>query len=237
MAITNPDGNWNSLPFSGAGGSVVMSNACASGDLMHAFISLLNATNNVPPTLTDTVNTGSYTLIGTFFDGPNSFLVSHYYKVANATGTPTVNTGSLAAIGSGAGGTVAASRYTGFVGTATIDSSFSASPTTGTGTSIAGPTLITTATPELLVGVAGVESGPTISLDNWNTNGATRNGQAFYSFLVEAGAIGSSDQWTFTGSTSSAWGLMNSGFYGLTAVPPVTVPQRGPMPKQVYILP
>src|SRR3979411_178184 len=111
MAITNPDANNASLPFTGAGGTLVMNSACAPGDLIHAFVSLLNATSNAPPTLSDSINTGNYTQIGTsFFDaGGAGYLLAHYYKVANATGTPTISTGSVAGVGASAGGKVCAS--------------------------------------------------------------------------------------------------------------------------------
>lgn len=229
MAVTNPDGNNGSLPFTGAGGSVLMTSACAAGDLMHAVVSLLNATTNAPPTLSDNVNTGNYTLIGTFFDVTNSFLLAHYYKVANASGTPTVATGSVAGAGAGAGGKVAAARYTGFVGTPTLDPSCVLSAG-GTGTAIAGPALTTTKTPELLVGAACAESNTTASVNNWTQNAAAANGQCFYSYKVETGAIGTSDQWTYTSSASTVWGILNAGFYG--AVP---VPSRSPARVEIAI--
>jgi hypothetical protein len=218
MSITNPDANNASLPFTGAGGSVVMTNACAAGDLIHAVVQLLNATTNAPPTLSDNVNTGNYTFIGTFFDVTNSFLLAHYYKVANATGTPTIATGSVAGAGSGAGGKVAASRYTGFVGVPTLDASC-ALGTNGTGTAIAGPALVTTKTPELLVGAACLEANPTTSANSWTVNAAAANGQCFYSYLIETGAIGTSDQWNLTASASSVWGILNAGFVGVLPAP------------------
>jgi hypothetical protein len=219
MAITNPDGNNASLPFTGAGGSVVMNNACAPNDLIHAVAQFLNADFNAPPTLSDSVNAGNYTFIGAFFDATNHFLIAHYYKIANATGTPTISTGSVAAVGSGAGGKVAAARYTGFVGTPTLDASCVLGAN-GTGTAIAGPALVTTKTPELLVGAACLEANPTASGNNWTQNAAAANGQCFYSYNVITGAIGTTSQWTYTGSASSIWGILNAGLYGAVPVPP-----------------
>jgi hypothetical protein len=235
MAISNPDAGNNALPFTGAGGSLAMGNACAPGDLIHAFVSLLNATSNAPPTLSDSINTGNYTQIGTaFFDPAGAgFLLAHYYKVANATGTPTISTGSVASAGAGAGGKLCASRFTGFPGAVSLDVGAVLS-SGATGTAVSGPAIVTTGTPELLVGCACLEANPTVSANSWTQNLAAANAQAYFSYLIETGAIGASDQWTFTASASTTYGVLTAGFFGGTTTPPAgALNLAGQAPKRV----
>lgn len=221
MAITiGENSGFTALPFTGAGGTRTMATACAPGDLIMAYLGLSNASTNATPVLNDGVNTGSYLLLGLYYDVANNRQTSLYYKVCNASGTPAVATGSLAGLGGGCGGSLGTWRWTGFTGTTSIDTN-QTQQTTGSIAGIVGPALNTGFNPELLVAINGGTAAFHISS---NTSGwltlATGPGTYGY-YKIDTTAPPIAEQYTNTADGITNWVVLTGGFLGAAPSSPV----------------
>jgi hypothetical protein len=125
--------------------SVVFTAACTIGQPIFA---LLGQVGNSPAiTVSDNVNTGNYTLIGSFFDSVNAVTQAIFMKVCNAAGVPTVS----AAIGGGNFGKLVAGIFSGFVGTPTVDTALTTNFGPVTGTTLTFSPIVTNFNNELLL--------------------------------------------------------------------------------------
>jgi hypothetical protein len=146
-------------------------------------------------TMTDNVNSGSYAATGAeFYDSTNTVVINWYWKVADATGTPTI---SISTTG-GTPNKITAVVISGFVGTPTIDSAARStfSATTAATTLVCSPIPATTATNEIYLMGAAVPAG-----SYWNSS-SNPSWTAFEQF--DSYAIGTSSGTNF--STTITWG-------------------------------
>lgn len=149
MAITLIEG------VGGSGGSppsaAVFTNSIPSGDLIVACVELAgnpnfpSAPNAASVVVSDNVNTGNYTNLGFYFDATN--WVSIYWKIANATGTPSLT----CTMNNATFGFIDAGHFNGFAGTPTADASLDVTGTATTGTAFSISPIVTNFNNELLL--------------------------------------------------------------------------------------
>jgi hypothetical protein len=112
IALVQAEGSSN-----GTNPSVTFTSACAIGQ---PIIAILGQVGDSPTiTVSDNLNTGNYTLLGTFFDSTNHVTQAVFMIKCNAAGVPTVST----SIGNGDTGKLIAGIFNGFLGTPTLDAS------------------------------------------------------------------------------------------------------------------
>lgn len=215
MAITLKDnGEASNLPFTGAGGTVTMGQTCAINDVIFVTLQLLNATANLPPTITDNVNTGNYTLVNgsAYLDGTNQILAALYAKVANANGAaPVITCPNISSINASAGGKFGCFSFTGFGGTPSIDAAL-VGRNTGTINPVSSIALTTTTNPEVAV---VMESGTNTFANGtgsgtWGTIlGAGGDGMTpWYNIITTPALITFSD----TATTVTNWQVTSAAF-------------------------
>ena len=118
------------------------------GDLLVALVEFngnSGATEVINMTVSDDTNTGNYTRIGQAPLPANGStdILTLYYMVANATGTPTLSTSTLTG---GEFGKVACLSFTGFTGTPTLDTNIGAQQVTQAGGNTSADVFIGTTT-------------------------------------------------------------------------------------------
>lgn len=169
-----------------------------------SLIVVIMAGNVSAATITDNVNSGSYTVVGTY-SNPTAAI---FYKVANATGTPSITIGNTSSNYI----TADISAYTGFTGTPTLDPHYTAETFSGTSATLTGSPITTNYSNELLViGTeypttfgTGTATGWTALQGNWN------NGGAGYAILPTSGTT---NNFSATINASEPWKLNLAGFY------------------------
>jgi hypothetical protein len=120
----------------GIASSITANNACAIGDLIVSQFQLNNVSagnSAFTPTISDTVNSGNYTVAFTHYYATTTNIYGYAYLVANAAGTPVVSVTPNAAF---SGGQFSYIRFAGFTATPALDpastnTSGAANPITG----------------------------------------------------------------------------------------------------------
>jgi hypothetical protein len=192
---------------SGANPTATFSSSVSSGSVIFAIIAA-NGWAGTLPTVTDNVNSGSYSQLGCYHNTSYGYLVCEYWIVANSTGTPTVSVSY-----SGYYATVYVGQVTGFAGTPTADSSIVAD-FSGSGTTISVSPATTNYNNEImLIGLTTSGGFGTSGSGAWNTLGgctAAYNCPAVYSIEVTSGTT---DNFSATLSASSDWIALLGGIY------------------------
>jgi hypothetical protein len=158
---------------------------------------------------------------GSRWDATDSIWLSIHTKVCNAAGTPTVS----ATLTSPAYGTlVSASRWTGWVGTPTVDASIGAQ-NGGTGTAITITPVVTNFNNELLVlqtyTASYISAAPSGSSSLQSGGGA----RSYYTAKATAGTSATVNATT---NASAAWNALLVGIYdAVSAAPTITTVNSG----------
>jgi hypothetical protein len=185
-----------------------------SGSVGVGQVVLLFATGGGLPgtaTVSDNVNTGNYSVLASFV-AQNMMI---FWKIANASGTPTISMAS-------AGGftDIWGMGVTGFAGTPTADTSINA---TATGTSTT-PTINATSNfnNEIMLVAVGTAYTQSVTATGWlaGTTSTDHNYNAMYAIEASASTVNN-----FNGSwaASQAWALQLAGIYDPGAI-------SGPLP-------
>ena len=170
--------------YTGTSTTYTLTEAAPSNDLIIVQWVLDNVSSAITPTISDSVNTGNYTQIGsTYYNASTSKSWGQHYMACNATGTPviTINGGV-----SSNNGQYLISHYQGFSTTPVLD----ANPAPVTGTASSFTNSITTAyAPE--VAISNTFSGSTIAStpSGWTSTFSGGNGsinQTYYAYQTSA---------------------------------------------------
>lgn len=196
----------------GSGGSpapaTTFAGAVSVGDILVASILLIGNPTSV--TVADNVNAGNYTQVGSFFDSTNGWWFSIHAKQAtsSASAGTCIVTGTE---GSNQFGNIDLDRFTGFVGTMTVEPGFS--------TNFSGATSAVSANPltsghanEIFFCVmhttVGINSGPS---GNWIANNV---GRSYYAIET---TNATTDNFVLTLNSSAAWSLLVGAIYDAPA--------------------
>jgi len=170
--------------YTGTSTTYALTEFAPTNDLIIVQWALNNVASAITPTISDSVNTGNYTQIGsTYYRASASQSWGQHYMPCNAGGTPTI---TINGGGSSNNGQYIISHYTGFALTPILDAN--PAPVTGTGTSFSNS--ITTAyAPE--VAISNTFSDTTIAStpSGWTNTGSGGNGkldQTYYSYQTSA---------------------------------------------------
>src|ERR1700685_4751388 len=120
--------------------------ACSIGDVLVCQVISESGGNPGTITVSDNVNTGNYAPLNSYVDAGTSTGIAWFFKVANASGTPTVSCTES----SNQFGQLIIARYNGFLGTPTADTSMTG-VVTGTTTSVSCSRITTNFNNELLL--------------------------------------------------------------------------------------
>jgi hypothetical protein len=200
-------------------GAVVANSACAIGDALCVKVQAGTAVA-LTPTISDTVNTGNWTAVGTpIADATNSNWEQWFWIRANAAGTPTISVSNLAKTG-----TLDYVRISGFTGTATLDTGATIQGNfTGTATTaVSASPLTTNFNNEVCLAANTSGAGFTVQpTGNWTSQTASH----LYT-NIEA-ASGTSINFTATLSASSWYDLATMGVYDAVAATPTVSTVNG----------
>ena len=157
----------------------------------------------------DSVNTGNYTVLNTYYDSTNTAYVALFGIVANAGGMPTVT----ATLQNGQGGQIIIADFTGFTGTITVDSAL-VGTAEGTGTAVSLTPVTNANANELILCAAYVNFGWASSPPSGWTGASTTQTGLYYAVVASA-----SQNTPFTGTlgSSAAWDVAVAGLYGKAA--------------------
>jgi hypothetical protein len=214
MAITLADsaggfGNVGDPPPSQA-----LTNAgMAIGDVLTCLVYLNQTGSPGTQTVSDNVNSGNYTLLNTQSDAGSSSRLYLYSKVANATSgsAPIISVSQSNA----QFGHLCVARFTGFVGTPTVDASLATNKFNSVSTTAVSCTPITTDfNTELLICGAfyGSSIFPSVPT-GWTT--ITSDGATFYAVVPTSGT---NQSFVGTLNTAIAWQTIFAGIYDNTVV-------------------
>jgi hypothetical protein len=185
-----------------------------SGSVGIGQIVLLFATGGGLPgsaTVSDNVNTGNYLVLESFV-AQNMMI---FYKITNASGTPTIS------IASPGGFTdIWGIGVNGFVGTPTIDTSIAATAT-GTSTTPTMSPLSTNFSNEIALMAIGTAYTQAVTATGWsNGTTSTDNGfNALYNIQATPASVAFNGTW----GTSQAWALQSAGIYDAPALNVATI--------------
>lgn len=200
-------------------GAVVANSACAVGDALCVKVQAATA-GALTPTVSDTVNTGNWTPVGTpIQDATNASWQQWFWIRANAAGTPTISVSNLAKTG-----TLDYVRISGFAGTATLDTgatmqgNFSGNATTA----VSASPLTTNFNNEVCLAANTSGSGFTVQpTGNWTSQTASH----LYT-NIEA-TSGASIDFTATMSASSWFDTSIMAVYDAASSPPTVTSVNG----------
>lgn len=193
--------------WTGTTASYLLTETVAVNDLLFIQWTLSNAGAGLSPTISDTVNTGNYTVIGTplFVSGQNNSWGLSAIS-CNATGTPTLNLTSPYS-----NGHWCITHWTGFTNTATLDTGLGTPFSSGTGTAISGSGTTAQST-ELCLGVAFGGGSYTQPGSPWN-NPFNGGGGPILQIVWQSVASPSAISYAGTLGVSENWALWLPGFY------------------------
>jgi hypothetical protein len=210
-AITYQDGTAGAYTTAG---TVALNTSASSNDLIVAEIVLNNSSGTAyTVNLSDNVNTGNYTLACSFYNMSDFNLqFAIYYKVANASGTPTITATNFST-----GGYLGAVRYNGFTGTPTLDACMAYGYTLF-GTTVSSSALSTGHNNEEVVGFGYNSNGyaPT-SYSPFTLRVGSANSYSTSAFDVNAATSGTNETLTFASSMNSGLLAGGAGFYGASS--------------------
>jgi hypothetical protein len=192
---------------------VTFTSSVASGTVIvvQMWITGLSTNNPGTITVTDNVNTGAYTQIGaTYFDSYSENYLAQFYKVANATGTPTV---SVSYANPNTETDMIVSQVTGWAGTPTVDPS---AYQTANGGSAGGTAVVvdvsTAHANEILYATLNDSSYDSAYPSGWTNMFSGR----FFNAIVASPAA---NNLSATLGASSNWAIMTGGLYDATGTP------------------
>lgn len=219
-----------SAAISGNGpGTVAATNACAPGDLLFVQFSLSNVSAGnagFVPTITDNVNSGTYTVPYTFF--ASATVNGFGYMIANSSGTPTV---TLAGSTVYSNGNLNYIRWIGFSATPTIDAAIAAN--SGNSTTPSG-VFSTNGINELVAALSWGGNSYSTNPPGWNLVFNASGGALISPFWLEETTPATAN---FTGgvlSASEQWYTALAGFSSGPVAPTQGVnrqPGPGPSPN------
>jgi hypothetical protein len=180
-------------------------------------VALITGNNALtPPSVTDNVNSGNYSLISQYHDSTNDNTVTWYWITANAAGAPVI---TITGVGNY---TVPfATSMDGFVGTPTLDSAMTATFSATSGTTLAcSPLSNTVATNEIVLAAICLHTGYQVSAPTgWTSVGSGVGGYISCSTLGQ----NPNPSGTFTFSASSNSDALVIGIYDSTGGGPDTL--------------
>lgn len=160
--------------------------------------------------ITDSVNSGDYTIIASYSGEGRIWLM-----IANASGTPVISLNGTTSYMY-----VSCAAITGFVGTPTVDTSFSPSTATGTGT-VQSLNVTSNFNNEALLILQNNSANYTTNLtvSGWTGMGVISTSQVGW-YSIEATA-GTANNWSATMNASYTWYVLVAGIYdpGASASP------------------
>lgn len=203
------------------------------GDVLFAAVVLLSSSSPGTQHVTDTVNTGNWTLLNSQEDAGSTSGIFIYWIVANAGGaTPTVSVSQT----SDQFGNIYIARFTGFVGTVAADSTlngaagqFHAASTTA----VSCTPITTNFNNELLVGATAIAPGSFTgaTVTNWTqVNGSTFGGPWYYAVVSTSGT---NNSFSATLASAAAWQMVFGGVEGSGSTPSPIGPKFGPVAAMV----
>jgi hypothetical protein len=186
---------------SGSPGTATMSGSVASGTVVVVGVVSAGAACS-GWTVSDTINTGNYTLLS------STTGACFFWKIANATGTPTLSIG-------GSGGSylnLTAAQLTGWVGTPTADATL-ANPFTATSATIGASPVTTTHNNEFLLATAYYPTTyATGTPSGWTVLGGGGLCSSCVAYAFEA-TSGTTDNFSQTLNASVTWNAITAGIY------------------------
>jgi hypothetical protein len=184
---------------------VAYNNPCSIGDVLVATIQVSSGGNPGATTVSDTINSGNWTLLNFQLDLTNSLSwLGTYFKVANAAGTPTVSCSQT----SNQFGQLIIARYNGFVGTPTADAGITA-VANGTGTAVSCSPITTNYTNELLLVTQVSGTFTTSTITGWTAMNGNTFGSPFYQSIETSS--GATDNFAGTLGSSGGWAVVAAG--------------------------
>ena len=183
--------------------------SAAVGDvLVGAFTSAASQSNPGTIGVSDNVNTGAWSQIGsTFFSATSGISLGWFWKKCNVAGTPTVTATETA----GAYAALMPAHFNGFVGIPTVDASVTLAThdDTGSSTTVSVSPVVTGFNKELLLFADGInEAGSMTPVSGWNKIVSSTWG---FAYAVEA-SVGTSNPVSST-ITANYWAAMVVGIY------------------------
>ncbi len=209
MAITLQD-HANGSAGGGPPPSVAFNTAVSIGDVLIGVVHSESGSSPGTVTVSDNVNSGNYSPLNSYLDSGTSSWIGIFFKVANASGTPTVSV----AESNNLFGKMNILRFNGFVGTPTADATMDATgPFTGATTAVSCSPITTNFNIELLItgNVRSSGSYTSANITGWTAfDGATFGSDVYYA--VEA-TSGTTNNFAGTLGSAGAWQSVFAGIY------------------------
>lgn len=200
--------------FSGGSGSQVMTTNCNVGDLILVITEPSNVAGLVNVPVNDTVNTGNYAPVASFYPGSGTNCMNIVFMACNQSGQPTIQWGNT---GTYSNAIFQIIRATGFPSAPILDVA-SVVQATATGTAISNSTTLAQSN-ELAFSINLYGQPISFGSQNagWSDTGVGTQGSLRNEFF-QAGITGAKT-FTATASSSGTWYNYLFGFYSGVTIP------------------